>query len=86
MRRQKSADDTVCAGQRPDQVGRSPAGTRISSAISESEGDSSLAGVRCYLASASDVEDVQRRPVRTLQALRSGVVAQLWSWPSIVLQ
>ena len=35
----------VCAGQRPDQVGWSPTGARIRSAISESGGNSSLAGV-----------------------------------------
>ena len=35
----------VCAGQRPDQVGSSPTGAQVRSAISKSGGNASLAGV-----------------------------------------
>jgi hypothetical protein len=41
---QKSAEGIVCAGQRIDQVGLSPTGARMRGAISESGGNSSLAG------------------------------------------
>ena len=42
---EESDSAIVCAGQRPDQVGWSPTGARVRSAISESGGNASLAGV-----------------------------------------
>jgi len=41
---QKSAEGIVCAGQRPDQVGWSPTGALVRSAISKGGGNASLAG------------------------------------------
>ena len=42
---EESDSGIVCAGQRPDQVGWSPTGAQVRSAVSESGGNSSLAGV-----------------------------------------
>ena len=42
---EESDSGILCAGQRPDQVGSSPTGAQVRSAISESGGNASLAGV-----------------------------------------
>ncbi len=60
----------VCAGQRPDQVGSSPAGAQVRGAISESGGNTSLAGV--LISETLDGHEAGIRAVRRAAAAGDG--------------